>query len=95
MDFGVERFHAAVHHLGDAGVVAHADGFDAGILQHLKRAGCANDYDAQFAQQLGKLHDTGLVVATDNCPRYLGHGHFSRACAPHRDKEYSARTRLI
>ena len=65
VDFRVQRFHAAVEHFGETGVVGHFDNGDARIGQ--KRGGAAGgeDFYARFVQSAGKF-DCAVFVGQTN-----------------------------
>jgi len=75
VDFRVQRFHAAVEHFGEAGVVGHFDDGNARIGQELGRAAGGEDFHAQTVQGLGKGDNAGFVgKADEGALDFMGHG---------------------
>ena len=65
VDFRVQRFHAAVEHFGEAGVVGHFDDGNARIGQELGCAAGGEDGHAELVERAGKFDGAGFVGKTD------------------------------
>ena len=76
VDFRVQRFHAAVEHFGEAGVVGHFDNGDARVGQQLGGAAGGEDFYARFVQGAGKFDCAVFVRETNQgaLDFYGGHG---------------------
>ena len=55
VDLRVQRLHAAVEHLGEAGVVAHLRAPEAGVGEQLRRAAGRQDLDAERREPAREL----------------------------------------
>src|SRR5205807_6188551 len=65
MNFGMQRLHAAVHHLGEAGDVGHVGDGQAEVAKELGGSAGAQQLDLEFlVQRLGKVGQAGLVGNT-------------------------------
>ena len=58
---GVQRFDAAVEHLGEAGEFADVLDGEAGLAQGRGGAAGGDKFDAESGERAGKLHKAGLV----------------------------------
>ena len=66
---GVQRLHAAVHHLGEARVLLDGNDTDAGLLEHASGAAGGNHLDAKLVlERLDEGDDAGLVRNGDERP---------------------------
>ena len=65
VDFRMQRFHAAVEHFGETGVVGDFNHGNARIGKQLRRAAGGEDFDTEFVQGLGKFDCACLVGQAD------------------------------
>jgi len=61
MDHRVQGLDAAVHDLGEAGMVRNLRDRDVCLPQHLRRAASGEDGDVVLVKEAGELHQSGLV----------------------------------
>jgi len=61
VDLGVQGLHAAVQHLGEAGVVRHVDHRQAGVPDGLGGAAGGEHLDPRLAERAGEVEEAGLV----------------------------------
>ncbi len=61
VDLGMQRLHAAVHHLRETGVVGDFGHRDAAVAQQLEGAAGGQQRDACLAEFAGEVDDAGLV----------------------------------
>jgi hypothetical protein len=61
VDFRVQGFDAAVHHLWKAGVVGHLGDLQSVLLKQAEGAAGRQQLDAAGTQPLGKFYDAGFV----------------------------------
>ena len=59
--FGMQGFHAAVHHFGKAGDLGHVDDGDAGVGDRLARAAGGDEDDASRGKRAGEIDQARLV----------------------------------
>ena len=59
--FGMQRLHAAVHHLGKAGELGHVAHLQAGVGERLAGAAGRDQLDAVAGERAGELDQAGLV----------------------------------
>ena len=67
VDLRVQRLHAAVEHLGKAGVLGHLGDRQAGVGQQLGGAAGGQQLDAERVQRAREFDDAGLVGDGDQC----------------------------
>lgn len=65
MNFGVQRFHPAVHHLRETGVVGDIAHGNAGIAQQAGRAAGREDVKATLDKRAGEGLHSALVGNAD------------------------------
>ena len=61
MHLGMQRLHAAVHHLGKAGELGDVEHGEAGIGQRLAGAAGRDELDAVLGERAGEIDQAGLV----------------------------------
>ncbi|CWP79485.1 Uncharacterised protein [Neisseria meningitidis] len=65
VDFRMQRFHAAVEHFGEAGIVGDFNHGNARIGKQFRRAAGGEDFDTELVQSLGKFDRACLVGQAD------------------------------
>ena len=65
VNFGVQRFHAAVQHFREAGKLADFDDRDARRLDRARRAAGGNNLDAELMELADELDQPCLIGNTD------------------------------
>ena len=61
VDFGVERFDAAIEHFGKAGVLADVFDGEAGVAEGLGGAAGGDEFHAGSGEGLGEGHEAGFI----------------------------------
>ena len=59
---GMKGLHPAVADLREACNLTDIDNFEAGILQHLHRSACRDDFPAKGFELCGEFDNSGLVA---------------------------------
>ncbi len=70
MDFRVQRLHAAVHHLGEAGEIGNVADLQAGVLERLRRAAGGDEISAEGGEFPRTLDEARLVGDGDQNSLY-------------------------
>ena len=67
VDLGVQRFHAAIEHLGEAGEIGDVFDRDPGIAQKLGGAASGDEFDSQGGELAGEVGQAGFIGDAENC----------------------------
>ena len=70
---GVQRLHAAVERLGEAGDLCHIDDLVASITDGLRGRACRDHLDARIAEGRGKFEQSRLVTHRDQRTAHRNH----------------------
>ena len=68
VDFWVQGFDAAVHHLWEAGVIGDLAGGDIVLVEKIERSSGGDDFDAHFDEGFGEVDETGFIGDGDESP---------------------------
>src|SRR6185312_5862284 len=80
---GMERLHAAVHHLGESSHIAHVDRGEAGAAERPRRAPGRDELPPEVGELASELDEAGLVGHGEKCARhsYIGMLDMEIVCA--------------
>ena len=66
----VQRLHAAVEHLGEAGDLADVAHGETGVTQRLGSTAGGDETEAALGEAAGEIDDAGFVGDTEECERH-------------------------
>ena len=73
VDLRVQRLHAAIEHLGEAGVLGNVLHHESGVAERFGRAAGGNEFHARSGERLGEGDEAGLVGNREERALNLSH----------------------